>query len=173
LLALRRHRALRLLDLLARRSEAESQRGRMCCLQGEDEWRRRSENIRQGFSHAYRRRRCPVSTPAKGGLRSRAKGKRGERELVRLARQCGLDARRTWQTAQATDPAARRCDVRIAGHAGQVKVAQRGFETLYHALDGVSFAFVRQDRKPWLAVVPAETLLELLRCRKPETEAVS
>ncbi len=103
-----------------------------------------------------------MRTLARGGLRSRAKGKRGEREIVRLARQYGLQGERTWTTAQAANPAARHCDVRIAGHAAQVKVARRGFETFYRALDGVDFAFLRQDRRPWLAVLPARDLFQLL-----------
>ncbi len=99
----------------------------------------------------------------RGGLRSRVKGKRAEREIVALAREHGLDAERTWQTAQAADPAARACDVLIAAKRAQVRVARRGFERLYGALDGVAFAFLREDRRPWLAVLPAEELLALLR----------
>jgi hypothetical protein len=104
-----------------------------------------------------------MTPSARGGLKSRQKGKRGEREIVRLARACGLEAQRTWQTAQAGDPAARGCDIIIAGRRAQVKLARRGFERLYRALDGVAFAFLRQDRKAWLAVLEASTLLALLR----------
>jgi alpha-D-ribose 1-methylphosphonate 5-triphosphate synthase subunit PhnH len=104
-----------------------------------------------------------VNTRGQGGLRSRRKGKRGERELVALARQLGLEAERTWQTAQAADPAARQCDVRIAGRAAQVKVAARGFKRLYEALDGVALAFLRQDRREWLALLPATELFAMLR----------
>jgi hypothetical protein len=109
-----------------------------------------------------------VSTLPYGGLRSRRKGKRGERELVALARQHGLEAKRTWQTAQADDPRARACDVLIAGRAAQVKIAARGFERLYEALDGVALAFLRQDRRPWLAVLPARELLAMLRAHSGE-----
>jgi len=107
-----------------------------------------------------------VSSKGQGGLKSRAKGKRGERELVRLARQHGLEAERTWQTAQAANPAERACDVRVAGQPAQVRIARRGFLPLYKALDGVAVAFVRQDRKPWLAVLPADQLFSMLRDRE-------
>ena len=95
------------------------------------------------------------------GLRSKRKGKRGKREVVSLARQHGLPAERTWATAQATDPTLRRCDVEVAGRLAQVKVALDGFRTLYEALNGVEMAFLRADRRPWLAVLPAEEFLRL------------
>jgi hypothetical protein len=96
------------------------------------------------------------------GLKSRRKGKRGEREIVALARAAGLTARRTWHTAQSVDAKARQCDVLIAGRTAQVKLAADGFRTVYEALDAVEMAFLRADRRPWLAVLPAETLLALL-----------
>jgi hypothetical protein len=104
-----------------------------------------------------------VSASARGALKSRAKGKRGEREIVRLARQYGLETQRTWHTAQSGDPVARRCDVLVAGHQCQVKLARRGLEQIYRALDGVAFAFLRQDHRAWVAVLPAEELLAMLR----------
>lgn len=97
------------------------------------------------------------------GLKSRSKGKRAERELVRLARQHGLDARRSWELAQSPDPSERRCDVTIAGRSAQVKIAGNGFRTLYEALEGVDLAFLRADRRSWIAVLPADEYLRLLR----------
>jgi hypothetical protein len=49
------------------------------------------------------------------GLKSRSKAKCGEREVVTLARQHGLQAERTRHSAQAADPAERASDVLIAG----------------------------------------------------------
>jgi len=97
--------------------------------------------------------------------RSRAKGRRGEQEVVRLARAAGLPAERTWHTAQSPDARERACDVLIAGHPAQVKIAADGFRALYAALEGVELAFVRADRQPWLVVLPAEKLLRLLQPR--------
>ena len=96
------------------------------------------------------------------GARSRTKGAIGEREIVRLARAAGLDAERTWQTAQSPDVTVRACDVRIAGLPVQVKITANGFGSLYGALEGVELLFVRADRHEWLAVVRAQELLRLL-----------
>ena len=96
------------------------------------------------------------------GAHSKRKGKRAEREVVALARSAGLASTRTWHTAQASDPTERRCDVSIAGLPAQVKVAADGFRALYAALEGVEMAFLRADRRPWLAVLPAELLFVLL-----------
>lgn len=106
------------------------------------------------------------------GKLSRAKGKRGEREVVALARQAGLAAERTWETAQSANSAQRACDVRIGPHRCQVKLRRTGFGPLYAALVDVDFAFVRTDNREWLAVLPADRLLALLKvaedapCRK-------
>ena len=96
------------------------------------------------------------------GLKSQQKGKRGEREVVALARAAGLPAERTWATAQAVDSTLRRCDVLVAGRKAQVKVAADGFRKLYDALEGVEMAFLRADRSSWLVVLPAEEFLQLL-----------
>lgn len=96
------------------------------------------------------------------GARSRSKGRRGEREVVSLARQHGLEAVRTWHTAQDADAATRCCDVRIAGRPAQVKRVASGFSKLYDGLSNVELLFVREDGKPWLAVLDAEKLLAML-----------
>lgn len=96
------------------------------------------------------------------GLKSKRKGRLAEQEVVRLARAAGLPAERTWQTAQATDPTLRRCDVLVAGRKAQVKVAANGFKSLYEVLEGVEVAFLRADRSSWLVVLPAEEFLQLL-----------
>ena len=100
--------------------------------------------------------------PAMSGRRSRTKGKRGEREVVALARAAGLDAERTWQTAQSDDPATRCCDILVAGRPAQVRLRGSGFGALYDALENVDMAFVRADHRPWVAVLPALRLFELL-----------
>jgi hypothetical protein len=96
------------------------------------------------------------------GLKSRRKGKRGEREIVALAKQHGLHAERTWSTAQASDPCERACDVRIEGRAAQVRIRANGFGPVYDALEGVEMAFLRADRREWLAALRAEDFLALL-----------
>lgn len=53
----------------------------------------------------------------------------GEREVVTLARSHGLEASRTWETAQHADPAVRCCDVLVAGRPCQVKRCAGGQES--------------------------------------------
>jgi Holliday junction resolvase len=94
--------------------------------------------------------------------KSRSKGKRGEREIVTLAHRCGLQAERTWASAQSSDPLARKGDVTVAGMRCQVKLAANGWRTLYEAMEGVKLFFLRADRERWLVLMDAEELLELL-----------
>ncbi len=96
------------------------------------------------------------------GLKSKSKGKRGEREIVALARAHDLPAERTWHTAQSADAHPRCCDVLIAGRPAQVKIAANSFQGLYAALDGVEMAFLRSDRREWIVVLRAEDYLRLL-----------
>jgi hypothetical protein len=96
------------------------------------------------------------------GKLSKSKGKRGEREVVALARAAGLDVRRSWELARHPDPATRRCDCLAAGRPAQVKVSADGFAQLYAGLGSVEVLFVRTDRRQWLAVLPAEPLLASL-----------
>ena len=105
------------------------------------------------------------------GLKSKRKGRLVEQEVVRLARQHGLPAERTWATAQAVDSTLRRCDVLVAGHKAQVKVAADGFRKLYEVLEGVELAFLRADRRLWLVVLPAEDYLRLLAERANDGKA--
>lgn len=94
------------------------------------------------------------------GKMQRQKGKAGEREIVNLSRKVGLMAVRTWQTAQSgVNP---ECDVLVAGRPYQVK-RRRAFKFLYEAMEGVNGVFLRGDGQAWLAVVPAEEFLALLK----------
>lgn len=85
---------------------------------------------------------------SRGGQIAAAKDKRGEREIVTLARSAGLPATRTWHTAQDADPLIRCRDVVICGHSAQVRVRANGFKPVYDALEGVEIAFLRGDREP-------------------------
>jgi len=96
------------------------------------------------------------------GLKSRAKGKRGEREVVALARAHGLRAERTWQTAQASDPAQRAKDVKIGEHFYQVQVEAGGFGRIYREMEGVQGFFFRRDRGEWLIALRATDYLTML-----------
>ncbi|MGD1157526.1 MAG: hypothetical protein ABSA41_17100 [Terriglobia bacterium] len=103
------------------------------------------------------------------GASSRRKGRAAEQAIVKLARQYGLKAERTWQTAQDPDPAKRACDVEINGEAFQVKVEAHGFGTVYRGLEGVHGFFLRCDRGEWLVVLKASDYLGLLRKQQEAT----
>ena len=100
------------------------------------------------------------------GAHSRAKGKRGEREVVALARVAGLDAERTWHTAQSPDAGERACDLLVAGMPYQVQVSKDGFERIYRELQGVRGFIFRRDRDGWLVTVRLDDYLALLRGAK-------
>ena len=94
-------------------------------------------------------------------MRSKRKGKSGEREIVTLASAAGLIAERTWTTAMSADATLRRCDVTIEGHKFQVKRVAGGFKSLYNAIRDVEGVLIRQDGEEWLAVIPIEQLFRL------------
>lgn len=53
--------------------------------------------------------------------------------------------------------------MRIGGQPFQVKRSRDGFRALYDGLANVAGMFVRADGREWLAVLPAEALLRLLK----------
>jgi len=94
--------------------------------------------------------------------KSREKGKRGEREVVALAKRYGLQSKRTWETAQHIgDPASRACDIIIGELPYQIKLQATGFKTIYDMIEHVNGAFIRMDGKPWLLIIPAERYLAI------------
>lgn len=122
--------------------------------------------VKRGRSERSSRAEAERSASRRGRA-ARRKGADGEREIVVLAREAGIEAVRTWWLAKDGNAVWRRCDVLLKldaehGVPCQVKVRRAGFAPLYEALDSVGVAFVRQDGARWLAVLPAERLLGLL-----------
>lgn len=97
------------------------------------------------------------------GSLSRRKGANAEREVVNMAREHGLTASRTWETAQCPDPTVRACDVKIEGQPFQCKFKASGFTPLYEGLEGVAGLFVRQNGGQWLVVLDAQDFLSYLK----------
>ena len=91
------------------------------------------------------------------GRRSRDKGARRERELARL-----LGGQRVPLSGAAGGEFSE--DVVVPGLGRvQVKARRDGWRTLYAALAGGADALaLRADRRPWLVVMPVETVLRLL-----------
>jgi len=56
-------------------------------------------------------------------------------------------------------------DVIGLGLRWECKRRRDGFKQLYDWLDGADALAVRADRKPWLVVMPLETLLEIVEAR--------
>lgn len=83
--------------------------------------------------------------------------------MGRHSRVKGLRAERTWHTAQSPHEAERVCDVRIAGQAYQVQIAQDGFERIYQEIAGVRGFIFRRDRGEWLIALRLADYFELLR----------
>lgn len=102
------------------------------------------------------------------GKASRDKGKRGEREAAALLREHGFDARRGCQYHGGPDSP----DVVAQDLPVHFEIKRTERLSLYPAIEQAAqdagtgempVVFHRQSRKPWLAIMPAEDLLDLLR----------
>ena len=102
------------------------------------------------------------------GKKSRDKGNRRERELVKLFQSWGLKAERVPLSGAAKGSFAGDVDVyRVNADAplcGECKAKANGFRQLYTWLehDGADYLALKADRKPWLFVVPEHVMRELL-----------
>lgn len=92
--------------------------------------------------------------------RSIDKGKRLEREAARLMR---------WRRVPLSGAAAASGEEYagdlvddVTGWRAQVKGEADGFRRLYRWLEGHDVLLLKADRKPWLAVLPASVLREIL-----------
>lgn len=98
---------------------------------------------------------------------SREKGKRGERELARLFKACGIEAKRGVQYQGGTDSP----DVQTAVDWLHVECKRSEALNIYAALEQAAadagirlpVVFHKRNGKPWVAVLRAEELLALIR----------
>lgn len=95
------------------------------------------------------------------GRSQKAKGNRSERELAKL-----LGGERVPLSGSVGGSYSG--DVMALGLAWEAKVRRDGFKTLYKWLEGRDALAIKADRKPWLAVIPVVTLLELLNSTRKE-----
>ena len=112
-----------------------------------------------------RTRNLTTRSLAAVGAHSRSKGRRGEQEVVRLARAAGLEAARTWHLAQSPDATERVRDVQMGNDSYQVQINKNGFERIYQEVAGVRGFIFRRDRGEWLIALRLADYLELLRGR--------
>jgi len=92
------------------------------------------------------------------GRSERRKGSDGEREFARL-----IGGERVPLSGAAGGSYTG--DVVGLGLRWEVKRRADGFRSLYDWLEGKDALAVRADRKPWLVVMPLETLLEITEAR--------
>ena len=105
-------------------------------------------------------------------MKSKRKGKSGEREVVNLLKSGGILAERTWQTAQSPDSELRGRDIKLVFDDGttylqlpaQVKRLSklpRFFTDLLPM--GCAFGFTREDNGKWLVLLRFSTFVKLMK----------
>ncbi len=96
--------------------------------------------------------------------KERRKGYRGEHQLVKKLKKAGINAVRV-PLSGASEGFKGDVIVEINGEkfTAEVKLRKTGFKQLYTWLSGKDILFVKADRKEYLAVLPLETLIKLLR----------
>jgi Holliday junction resolvase len=113
------------------------------------------------------------------GAHSRTKGAQAEREVAAIAREHGFESARRSAPMQAGYGSDDDADVENVGRLW-LEVKRRGKGSMYAlAVDAtkeragwVPTLVYREDRGPWLAVVPLTELLKLERAALPRPEAI-
>jgi Holliday junction resolvase len=95
------------------------------------------------------------------GRSSKRKGSSAEREVVNLAKAAGLTATRAYASNGRALGHTEDVDAEIAGYRIQVKRRAR-IASYVKPPEGADMTLIREDRGPWLAVIPYTTLLDLL-----------
>lgn len=99
----------------------------------------------------------------RGGRKSRDKGNRAERALVRAFQNGGLAAERVPLSGATGGRYSGDLTVPILGrdHVVEVKVRATGFSQLYEWLEGRDLLVVRADRKQPLVVIPLDLAIDI------------
>ncbi len=99
----------------------------------------------------------------RGGRRSRQKGNRGERALVRFLQEHGFAAERVPLSGSAGGSYVGDLSLPLLGvdRTVEVKVRAAGFRQLYAWLNGRDLLIVRADRAESLVVVPLKLAVEI------------
>ena len=110
-------------------------------------------------------------------VNSNQKGKRGEREVAALLRDYGFEARRGQQFAGGGDSP----DVVHTMDGYHIEVKFTEALSLYKAMDqaiedckpgDTPIVFHRRKHKPWLAIIDAESLVDLIQTHKQLVERI-
>ena len=95
------------------------------------------------------------------GSKSRRKGARIELEVLHQLQDAGLAAEKlSYAWKETHDLCVSVGDRHLAG---EVKARANGFKTIYKWLERIDILFLRADRSETLAVLPLETLIELIK----------
>lgn len=93
-----------------------------------------------------------------------AKGKAFEQKIVRTFKDAGYDARRTRLSGHGQDkPSDFRVIIGQRYYSGECKRRADAWKELYNWTHFTDFAVIAADKRKPLAVIPLETLLEMLR----------
>ena len=106
-----------------------------------------------------------------GGRRSRQKGDRAERALVRYLRDRGFAAERVPLSGSAGGSYCGDLNVSLLGieRVAEVKVRGNGFRELYAWLDGRDLLVVKVDRREPLVVLPLRLAAEIAAAAEHRT----
>jgi hypothetical protein len=104
-----------------------------------------------------------MKTHSKGGRRSRDKGNRAERAIVRFLQEKGFAAERIPLSGAAGGSFVGDISIPVGGvdRVAEVKCRARGFRELYRWLEGRDFLVLRADRSEPLVVLPLKLAAEI------------
>lgn len=110
-----------------------------------------------------------------GGRKSRDKGNRAERALVRYLQDHGFAAERVPLSGSAGGSYIGDITVPVLGvdRCCEVKVRAKGFRTLYEWLAGRDFLIVRADRAEPLVVIPLKLAAEWIKLTEQSAQSSS
>jgi Holliday junction resolvase len=102
---------------------------------------------------------------SRGGRRSRDKGNRAERALVRFLQDHGFAAERVPLSGSARGRFSGDIALPLLGidHTVEVKCSANGFKALYAALEAASLLIVRADRREPLVILRLELAAEIAK----------
>jgi hypothetical protein len=128
--------------------------------------------VKANSGYARCKRFAPKSQPKIGGRKSRDKGNRAERALVRILQENGFAAERVPMSGSAGGSYCGDLTVPLLGvdRVAEVKVRARGFAQLYDWLVDRDLLVVRADRKEPLVVVPLKLAIQIARAAERAKE---
>src|SRR6516162_1100070 len=107
---------------------------------------------------------------SRGGRRSRDKGNRTERAIVRLLQERGLAGERVPLSGAARGRFGGDISVPALGRELPGEANGGGFKSLYDWIEGRDFLIIRADRKPMLVVARLELAVDVILAAERSTK---